>query len=184
MSAGLLNNCHVSPQLLTFSWTALEQLWGSPWMVELYKQPIHLNCYVSWGSHTSKFQVMTVGLRFKLLWKFSFSSKLEFYFVPLQYNPWTRWVDHWEKCCICLSCSYSSLRAEEVARGWLDPAPNHCSSSYLTSACQWDLPLLAHKKSLIKYYCGATLCVTAQHRAARHRQTSLVREAALPVASC
>lgn len=85
----------------------------------------------------------------------------------------------------CFALSYMlRAAAEGAALGWSDPAPNRCSCSYLTSSCQWDLPLLAHKKSLIKYYCGVVVCVIAGHHAARHHETSLVRGAALPLAGC
>lgn len=97
---------------------------------------------------------------------FSFSFKLELHFVLFDNNPCARWAERWEEHCLCLSHCYSSLHADSCCpRGSTeqsDPAPNHCSCSALTYPCQWDLPLLAHKKSLIKYYCGAFVCVTAE----------------------
>lgn len=47
--------------------------------------------------------------------KFSFLFKVEFRFFLFCCNPWTRWAEHWEEHCMCLSHCHSSLHADSCS---------------------------------------------------------------------
>lgn len=76
-------------------------------------------------------------------------------------------------CLVVFPCMPTAA-AQEAALSRSDPAPNTAAALPSPFHAGGTCLCWLTKNTLIKYYCGAVVCVTAEHCAGRRCETSLV----------